>query len=302
MIIVTFAVFGFVFNGQVSAAPPKTALAISPPLFELSANPGGTLKQSIRIDNLTDLALPITLDSKDFVALGEEGQATITDKKTSYSLASWIQLDATSFKLAPRASKTINFRVVVPESAEPGGHFGSIVFHTKLPSEQNNTSIGVGQEIGGLLLLKVAGTVKERASIANFESAKDIWEGSPIQFETRFQNSGNIQLKPSGTVTVSNMFGQKVGSASLDSRTVLPGSTRRIPTSWNGDAWPGWYTATASIGYGSKGQLITATTNFVIFPYKVIVPVLLVLIALGVLVFRARRRLWRSIKILFGKE
>ena len=283
-----------------SAQVPSTGIAITPPLFEVSANPGETIKNSIRVDNLTSQPLPLSTARKDFVALGEEGQAELTEKPTSYSLSTWIQPDTKDFVIPPKGSKVVNFRIVVPAKAEPGGHFGSIVFHTKPQPDKSNYV--VTQEIGALVLLKVAGEAREKADILSFAPKKTLWEKGPVEFETRFKNEGNVQVKPTGTITISNIFGKKVSSVNVDTKTVLPESVRKIRTTWKGSGWPGWYTATVSLNYGDKGQILTSSARFIVFPYKVVLPILLALAILGVLVFRARKRLGRSLRILFGKE
>ncbi len=289
--------------GTAGAEPSKTSLAISPPVFELSANPGDELTHTIRVDNLTSQALPLEVTRKDFIAMGEEGQAALTDKPTQYSLSSWIHPDTGKFLLAPHASKTVKFTIKVPETAEPGGHFGSVVFKTAPKKNGATSGLAIGQEIGALVLLRVAGDVEESGRIVSFRPKSSLAETAPVTFETRFENTGNVQVKPSGTVTVADIFGRKIGDAHLESRTVLPGSVRKITTEWNdGNLWPGWYTATVSLGYGSKGQLVTASTSFFVFPYKIIIPAVAILVLLGALVYRGRRRLGRAVRILLGKE
>lgn len=283
-------------------ALPKTSLAISPPLFELSANPGDTLSHEIRVDNLIDKTLSLKIDRKDFVAMGEEGQAVLTDKPTRYSLSSWIHTADDSFSLRQHASKTVKFTIRVPENAEPGGHFGSVVFKTVPKKDGGTSGLAIGQEIGALILLKVAGEVKEDGRILSFKPRSSIIEAAPLTFETRFENTGNVQVVPSGTITVTDLFGRKLGDAHVESRTVLPGSVRKIATGWEGELWPGWYTATVSLGYGTKGQLVTASTSFFVFPYKIILPVLAILAIIATLAYRGRKRLARAVRILLGKE
>ncbi len=278
----------------------NTGIAITPPLFELSANPGDTLKQSIRVDNLTDSSLALGVDRRDFVSLGEEGQAGLTDKPTPYSLSSWIKPEMDTFEIPAKGSQTINFQIAVPDKAEPGGHFGSIVFRTIPHPDGKNTVIS--QELGALILLKVAGQINEKASIASFTSAQTFWESGPVAFETRLKNEGNVQIKPTGTVTVTDIVGRKIGSVDIDSRTVLPDSIRKINGSWSASAWPGVYTATVAVYYGSNNQLLTSSTQFVIFPYKIIIPILIVLIGVIAVVYRGRKRLMRTIRVLFGKD
>ena len=143
-----------------SAQAEATGIAITPPLFELSANPGDTIQHSIRVDNFTSATLPLVIDRKDFVPLGEEGQATLSEKPTNYSLSTWIKPETSSLEIAAKGSKTVTFKIEVPANAEPGGHFGSIVFRTTPQPDGANTI--VSQEIGALVLLKIRAMPKKR--------------------------------------------------------------------------------------------------------------------------------------------
>jgi len=48
--------------------------------------------------------------------------------------------------------------------------------------------------------------------------------------------------------------------------------------------------------------MISASTNFTVFPYKIGSVILLGLIILLVLIYRARRRIGLALKVLFGKH
>jgi hypothetical protein len=306
--LLSVLVFALVLMVQpVSAAEQQSGgvslgLAVSPPTFELSANPGDKLERSIRVDNLVDKPIPITVDRRNFAALGEEGQAVLTEEVTPFSLASWIKVDPTTVTIPAKASHVFKFTVAVPANAEPGGHFGSIVFRTLPPSPSQSGGYAVGQEIGSLLLLKIAGNAREQAQIESFQATRDFWESGPIEFESRIKNLGNIHIKPTASITISDMFGRKVAVVPVDPLNVLPNSTRRLPAVWKGQGLFGRYTATLSVSYGDKQQIITSTTSFTVIPYKPIVATLLVGTLIGFIIYRGRRRIARSLKILFAKD
>jgi hypothetical protein len=115
--LLSVLVFALVLMVQpVSAAEQQSGgvslgLAVSPPTFELSANPGDKLERSIRVDNLVDKPIPITVDRRNFAALGEEGQAVLTEEVTPFSLASWIKVDPTTVTIPAKASHVFKFTV-----------------------------------------------------------------------------------------------------------------------------------------------------------------------------------------------
>lgn len=283
-----------------SAQTPRQGLAVTPPTFELSANPGDVIKNSIRVDNLTDSKLSITVDRKNFAAIGEEGQVDLNSQDSSFSLASWIQLDTTSAELAPKGSKTFNFTIKVPNNAEPGGRFGSILF--KVPPTATPGGVAVGQEIGSLLLLRVAGKVTEHAHIESFAATESFREYGPVSFETRIKNTGNVHVKPTGTITITDFFGNKVATIPIEAKNILPGAVRKTEELWSATSLFGKYTATLSVQYGSNQQLLTASTTFVVIPYKLVLVWLTAILVAGILIFIGRRRIARSLRILFGKE
>ena len=285
-----------------SAVGDKIGLAVSPPTIELAANPGDTLQNSIRVDNITEDAQTVYVDRKNFEASGEEGQAILTTDSTTYSLAAWINVPEAQAVIPAKSSKVFSFSINVPTNAEPGGHFGSVVFRTKAQPINGQTGVSVGSEVGSLIFLRVAGETKELATIDTFKASKSFYEYAPVEFETRMVNSGSVHFKPEGTVTITNMFGQKVASIPFDAHNVLPGSTRKFTTEWKPRWLFGKYTVTVSVTYGEKKQILTATTTFVGLPYKLVIAVLIGLIIVIGFMFKRRKRLARSFKILFGRD
>lgn len=306
-VLVAFvAVFGFLaFNDTAASAQSNTnlTLSISPPVFELSANPGESIKHSIRVTNLSETAQTIFVDKRNFTALGEDGAVGLTEESTSFSLASWIMVDKTQAVIQPKKSEVFEFTVATPVNAEPGGHFGSLVFKTEAKALQPGQSgAAVGQEISALLLVKIAGDIKEQAEIATFKTQRGFYEKGPVAFETRVKNTGSVHLKPRGTITVQNMFGKEVAKIPVDEKNVLPGAIRRIETSWPASGFQlGRYTATLSMVYGDSGTIVTASASVVLFPYKLILIILAVVGAIVFIGYRYRDRFRAAFKALSGK-
>src|SRR5688572_30628428 len=89
--------------------PPKTGLAISPPTFELSANPGDTLRNSLRVDNIINEPLEVTVETRNFTALGEEGSVNLSEDEGEYSLASWISVSPQTLTIPAGESKLFEY-------------------------------------------------------------------------------------------------------------------------------------------------------------------------------------------------
>lgn len=285
-----------------AGAQERVGLSISPPTFEFSANPGDSVSNSIRVENITDEALPVSVDVRNFSALGEEGQVNLTKEESAYALASWIKVTPGTGTIPAKESITFEYTIDVPLNAEPGGKFGSIVFQTTPKQVESGTGVAVGQEVGALVFLKIAGEVTEKASIESFTTSNKLYEYGPVTFEARVKNAGNVQFKPRGTITITNMFGKSVQTIPIDSRNVLPDAIRKMNGEWKNKWILGPHTATLSLVYGSKGQIITASTSFWGLPYKIVGAALIVLLLIGFVMVRGRRRLSKSFRVLFGKD
>src|SRR3989344_8115985 len=76
----------------VPQAPTAKAVSLSPLTFELSANPGDTVSNILKVTNTDPNPVNIVVDVEDFAAVGEEGQVTLLpgENDSTYSLASWV--------------------------------------------------------------------------------------------------------------------------------------------------------------------------------------------------------------------
>lgn len=298
--ILTAVAFPLRIIAQSNNSQDKTTLSVTPPTFDLSANPGDTVKNSIKVQNVTDKPLSIKTAIKNFEPVGTQGDVGLTDDSGQYSLASWIHVTPGSSVLQPKESKVFNFSIDIPKNAEPGGKFGSIVFQTAPGSDK--TAVGVSQQIGTLLLLRIAGDAKESAHIVSMQADRDA-EGQSVIYKTLIANDGNVQVKPIGSITVTNMFGKKITTMPFGGKYVIPGAQREFDNTWNHKGVLfGKYTATLTLLYGTKNTTLTATTSFISIPWKLISIILLAIVLLGFVLWKSRKRLKRAFLILFEKD
>ncbi len=296
-----------IFAAAISVLPTQAQevnqieISVSPTVFELSANPGQTLNESFKIVNGTDADLKLNLTNKNFTPSGEEGAVDLTEDGTSFALASWITVTPSTLVLPARGSQTFDFSVAVPDNAEPGGHFGSIIAKTEAEAI-DATGAKIAQEIGPLILVKVAGDITEIANIASFEPNKSFYENGPIVLDTRLQNTGNVHFKPRGTVVIKNMFGSEVTTINLEEKNVLPDSIRKLVSEWSPGFTVGRYTADLSLVYGADDTILTSSTTFIVFPYKVVVPALIGGILLLFVLVRYRDRFGEAARVLSGSK
>jgi hypothetical protein len=279
------------------AADNAQGIQVSPALVELNVKRGETYTINLRAMNVTDGELLYGISIEDFVAAGETGAPRIVEDSNlpdTASVKTWVSSES-EFTLGARKEKNVDVLVTVPSNAEVGGHYGVIRFSGSTPNI-DTTGVGVTASTGVLLLIRVDGTITEKANLASFFTANNdgkqssFFESGPINFAVRVQNTGNVHVKPTGNVEVKDMFGNVVGNVAVNNTTppsnVLPSSIRRFDVKLDTSWMFGMYTADLALGYGTTGQAITNTITFWVIPWKLI---MIVLLAIAVVVFILKR-------------
>lgn len=280
------------------AAQDSSRISITPVTFNLTANAGDTLKEVIKVRNDATTAQQIAISTENFTAVGEDGGVGLTEQETSYSLADWVSFEKTNFTLKSGEEVQVNFLIRVPFNAEPGGHYASVYAHVSPAGVEGTSGSSIGQKIGSLVLLRVAGDVKEQASVASF-SVDKINLGKSVTFSIRAKNEGSVHIRPAGFVAITDLFGKKVADAQVKDQNVFPGAIRHLTAEWkNPSILPMRYTANVLMYYGQNNQQLTASMTFWIVPWRMLGIVGGSLLVLLVLLFLGRRRIGRSLKAL----
>jgi hypothetical protein len=300
-LVATSISVGALASAAVPQAPktnPGQGLEISPPLIELTANPGQTVTTQIRVRNVTNGALQVTGEADDFGANSDESgtpQIFINEQgETRYSLKYWIS-DVPNLLLAPQELKTNMITINVPANAEPGGHYGVVRF-TGVPAGIGATSgVSLSASVGALILLTVNGDITHQLNTIQFAAGNataadsdvkvaGFFEHGPISFLVRLQNNGSVHEAPHGSIVMKNaVFGpSQTLAVNANGGNVLPASIRRFVQTMPNKMLFGFYTAKLSMVYDGNKTLV-ANTSFWVIPWKLILLVLVGLLVLGYL-------------------
>jgi len=299
ILIVGIIVGGIVFGSQIQAQGER-GVGISPLTFELTANPGDAITNQVKVYNPGAGTVGIKMETEDFAVSGEIGHVTVEPPETeTYSIARWVTFEPQEFALDPGEQKFVTFTISVPENAEPGGHYGAVLAGTSGIIGEEFMGAAVAGRVGALVLLSVAGEIKEDLRVKEF-FAPSYSEYGPIPFTIKFENRGTIHVKPAGFVTITDWYGKKVADIEFSQNNVLPNSVRKIETSLD-KKWffAGKYTATLTGSYGISNTSFTPVViTFWAFPWKVGLGILIVII----LLILSRKRWVAAFRILIKGE
>ncbi len=297
LILIFFPISGVLAQGS------SLALTVTPPLINVNLSPGQEIAMEVTIVNNNSQSLKVYIEAVDFQDKGngieflrDQGALGDPNAENMY-LSKWITLSKDEVEIGPYKAEKIPYVISVPQGANPGGHYAALLIGPGAPDKKEEGSVvKVTSKISSLILAKVEGQVDERGSIREFVPVKRFSDKADTGFNVRFENLGNIHLRPQGVIKVYDVFGKQKGgdiefNYKKDYGNVLPGGDRE----WKDIAWRdddfiliGRYKAELVVSFGDK---IKQTDNRYAFfwvinwkPLIVIFIVLVVFIA-GLFVF-----------------
>ncbi len=298
--VTAFVTFGSSHVFADEKSNQANTLKISPVRSDIEINPGESKVVQVFVSNLTSSPITVRPIENDFIAGDERGTpALILDANQSaptHSLKKFMK-PLTDVTIPAGKVQTVDVVITVPKDAQAGGYFGAIRFAPSSPD--GGGEVNLSASVASLILLTVPGPVTEKLNLTDFEVKQGEKTGSLFQtpdnleVSFRFENKGNLQMGPTGQLSVQN--GDKVVySKNFNDKTprdvILPDSARRwdIPLEKIGAF--GHYKITATFTYGSKNQTIEVVRSFWVIPMSYIIGgiiglVVLVAIIIGIVIF-----------------
>lgn len=300
--------FGYSIS-KVLGVSDKLTLTITPPLFQMTISPGEVWRSSLKIVNTNPYDLTVYASTINFEVSGEEGQGRfvpiLESDANNYSLAKWIEITADPIFIPEGKSVDISFTVRIPKDAEAGGHYAAILVGTRPQNENaNGVNVLVSSQVSSLFLARVNGDVREEGYIREFKVSRTFYEKLDIDFILRFENTGNVHLKPQGEIEIFDMWGSKMGKIFINEKSdfgnVLPRSVRKFIFNWQRDfnfLEVGRFKAVASISYGEDArQNVSRVVYFWILPSKLLLGMVIsFLVFILIIIFLTRLYIKRSL-------
>jgi len=323
-IVIYLFAYLLIFTFVALSARAQTAnnydVTVSPVFFDLSANPGDTVSDKIRIRNNTSSPIPIKLEVKRLTG-DLTGNLALKQDKNDYTL-SWIKFSQDSFVAKPLEWTEVPFSVSIPKDAAYGYYY-TITFNQDTTNPLAKTGVSLTGAAGIPVLLNVRKEgAKSDAKILEFSTNSFVSEYLPADFKIKIENTGNIHVKPHGNIFIND--GRSKDLAVLDINpglgNVIPNSVRIFTASWTDgfivrqpvleDGQPkldkngkpletitinwnkltsfriGKYTANLLLVFdnGKRDVPLEATTTFWIFPWKALIVIGIALIAIIILI------------------
>lgn len=269
-------IFGNIAVGDFVVGPGRT---------EIVVNPGETVVQEISVTNRITEDREFKLEIEDVSGTADASSAVnlTAGERGPYSIRDYISFPEDSFVLELGERAHIPVTITVPPDAEPGGYYGSVLVSTVRVADGDGggstTRSPIIARVGSLIFLTVRGETVTEGSVTDISLVDDaFWhEKGPIDIGILYENTGSVHLNPYGEISISNMFGERVGFVELEPWFVLPQSLRLREISWDREFLLGRYTATALINRGYDNIVDEVSVSFWVLPWKIVGGVFLAL-------------------------
>jgi hypothetical protein len=317
------SLFGVFFSAPAHAQVPSDFhLQITPSPIVKSIKPGVPTDIPLTILNLGPSPETLQVNVRKFSVDNATGQLLFDDTSTPEA-AQWVSFSEKSFTIRAGDSHAVTAHFNLPKDTGFSYSFAIVISRTSDP-KLNSTGNVLRGSVADLTLINVdkPGATR-KLDMIDVTTDQQIYEFLPAKINIRLKNTGNVFVAPVGNIFVSRDSSDKKPLATLDLNTkkgyILPGTERVYTASWD-DGFPvfkpsktdgggdstdlffdwnnltnfrfGMYTAKVVAVYndGQRDIPITREVTFWVIPYRTIALIVIILIALGLVYGRLRRR------------
>ena len=246
LFLISLCLIIFATSYAQTPTPGNYDVTVNPIFFDLTANPGDTLSTKVRIRNNTTSPLPIKLSVKKMSG-DLNGNLTLTDDNSDGSL-SWITFTSNKITLNPLEWTDVPFTITIPKSAAYGYYFAvTFTQDNTSPLKRTGAAITGAAAVPILLNVKKEGA-KTEGKLIKFTTDSNFYEYPPIKFLTTFENTGNVHIRPTGTIFIKDFLGRDVTTLAVNQTqgTILPNAAKTFESSWD----DGFITVEPKMQYG----------------------------------------------------
>jgi fimbrial chaperone protein len=197
------------------------AVLITPPRFELRAQPGEVLRQVLEVTNAGEAPRGLSVQTAEW-GFAEDGAVEFSNPLAEGSCRPWSALEAREIELAPGGRRRYRFEVAVPPDAPDQECRFAILFEGD-PEPVGGMALPVAGRLAIIVYVAVGGARADLALVdQSIINAAD--RALPALTVT---NTGNATTRLEGFVSGRDATGRELVFAPQNS-PVLPGQTRTL--------------------------------------------------------------------------
>lgn len=200
---------------------------VSPPRFELHANPGDVIREIVDIENAGDTPTVFSIRTADW-DLSEAGGLTIFPPELQPgSCRPWALLERRSIRLRPQSVKRFRFELHIPENASAGECRLAILVEPGDSDSVMAQAKNIRFPIEGRIAIIIYVTIGDAAPALTLQTLELQKVNGLLTPVAVLHNAGNAHGRTGGFLEGKDTSGQKIDFV-VSQTPILPGQTRPI--------------------------------------------------------------------------
>lgn len=189
--------------------------------FTVNAQAGSTNELTATIGNVGEVPLDLRTFSSDAVVLVNGGFGVKDEDAEQTGPTTWIDWEAETFSFEPGEGIERSFTVTIPEGTAPGEYIAGISIQTAEPIEIEGSTM-FDQIIRKAVAVFI---IVEGDTTASYELGEPeiITTTGGSRLEVPIANTGDVLVKPAGTITLTDSEGREVFSTEVTMGSVYAG-------------------------------------------------------------------------------
>ncbi len=223
--------------------------------FELKLKPGESFNGQILVSNASQDFVRLKVDSVDGLTGQTSGTVYANRTDPREETSRWIRPKKKALRLDGNSSRTLRFRLRVPDDARPGDHVGAVALQRILnPKKEGNFAVRQVLRVAVAIQIRVEGPAEPKLELGAL-SLKALGGTQIPSVGIQLRNTGQLLCRPSLTVSLAQ-GDTELGSVSKQLDTILAGDTIDFPLPWPKPLDAGTYQATAATtGCGAPAKV-----------------------------------------------
>ncbi len=244
-----------VLTGPGAIAAAQGAVGVQPNAIILDAAPGGSVTQTLRLDNPGSNPLAITVYPGDWEFDGNGEIAYYPSSTLERSAADWISFDTASAELPGHEMMEISYTVQVPADAQPGTHWAALFIEGSKPGEDEDAPALASFRIRTAHMIYVnVPPVSSAGRITGILGSAAQTPAEPYRLQLNYLNEGNAVQILNGVVEIRTVQGELVDTIPVERQLALPGAASTLDMELYGPLPAADYLALAILNYGDTSR------------------------------------------------
>ena len=252
LLIVALAGFSAV-RPSLADGPEQISLGIAPleykgQYFDLTMAPGESRALKVEVANHGAKQIAARTYAADVYTIINGGFGARLDGEPVTGTTNWLAYPPQTIDLPAGKGLTRSFTVTVPESAEPGEYITSLAVQNAEPTAAGNGGVEIKQVQRTVIAVAITVPGARTPALAIGPVGHKYLASKSI-LSAVLTNTGNVRLKPSGELVVSEKDGREISRVPLTMDSVYAGDTTSIEVPFEKALLPGDYRLTLTLNY-----------------------------------------------------